>query len=317
MSTFATGTGEAEGVETVRLSGPGEHGLSAAFAPGANLILHSLTLGRRELLAQRNGLAGYVERGSTMGIPLLHPWANRLSEFGYEVAGTRVELDRDSGLFKLDPGGLPIHGAVPSLLRWDVLALDSDADGASMHARLAWDAAHPAFQIFPFPHRLDCRARLTERAVEIGVTLEPSEDRSVPVSFGFHPYLRIPGGSRARAQMTLPVRRMLVHDQSMIPTGDSEPCEPGRRQLGDTTWDDGFADLTSPPRFLLSDGDTEVSLTFLDGYRFAQVFAPPGSDFVCFEPMTAPTNALVSGGPDLTVVAPGDRYEATFEVAAG
>ena len=55
---------------------------------------------------------------------------------------------------------------------------------------------------------------------------------------------------------------------------------------------------------------------FVQGYRFAQVFAPPGSDFVCFEPMTAPTNALVAGGPNLTVVEPGGRHEAAFAIAA-
>ena len=52
----------------------------------------------------------------------------------------------------------------------------------------------------------------------------------------------------------------------------------------------------------------------LRGYPFAQVFAPPGSDFVCFEPMTAPANALARGGPDLTLVAPGESYGAAFAV---
>lgn len=191
-------------VETIHLDGPGGHGLRAAFAPGANMVLHSLTLGGRELLA-----------------------------------------------------------------------------------------------------------------IEIGVALEPTEDIPVPVSFGFHPYLRIPGGERATAQMSLPVRRALVLDASMIPTGETEQCEPGLRQLGDTDWDDGFSDLTNPPRFLLGNHGSEISLTFLHGYRFAQVFAPRGSDFVCFEPMTAPTNALAAGGVDLPVVAPGDRYGAAFEIAFG
>ena len=30
--------------------------------------------------------------------------------------------------------------------------------------------------------------------------------------------------------------------------------------------------------------------------------------------MTAPTNALVTGGPDLALVAPGGRYEAIFSI---
>jgi aldose 1-epimerase len=299
-------------IETVHLDAPGEHGPRAAFAPGANMILHSLTLDGRELLAERNGLEGYVERGSTMGVPLLHPWANRLGGLGYAAAGAEVTLDGESGLFKRDPGGLPIHGAFPTFMRWEVV--EPPRDG-SLLARLDWDRAHPAFEVFPFPHRLEYRARLGERSLQIALALAPSEDLPVPVSFGFHPYLRIPGGSRATARITLPVRRALVHDESGIPTGETEPYEPGPRPLGERGWDDGFSDLADPPRFVVEGDGSEVSVTFLRGYRFAQVFAPAGSDFVCFEPMTAPTNALVTGA-GLSVVDPGDRYEAAFEIAA-
>jgi galactose mutarotase-like enzyme len=44
------------------------------------------------------------------------------------------------------------------------------------------------------------------------------------------------------------------------------------------------------------------------------VFAPEGQDFICFEPMTAPTNALEDGG-GLTLVAPGDEYRTAFSIA--
>ena len=46
----------------------------------------------------------------------------------------------------------------------------------------------------------------------------------------------------------------------------------------------------------------------------AQVFAPPGQEFICFEPMTAPTNALVDGR-GLQLVAPGAEYRAAFSIA--
>jgi aldose 1-epimerase len=304
-------------IETIHVDAPGDHGLRAAFAPAANMILHSLTLGGRELLATRNGLQGYVESGSTMGVPFLHPWANRLAGLKYTAAGTEVVLDRDSELFKRDPGGLPIHGAFPTLLRWEVMETAAEDDAAWIMAGLDWSRSHPAFEVFPFPHRLEYHARVGARTVEIATRLEPTEDIPVPASFGFHPYLRIPGGERATAHMTLPVRRALVLDASKIPTGETERCEPGLRQLGDADWDDGFSDLTNPPRFLLGNHESEISLTFLRGYRFAQVFAPPGSDFVCFEPMTAPTNALAAGGADLPVVAPGGRYEAAFAISVG
>jgi aldose 1-epimerase len=301
--------------ETIQLTAPDARGLTATFAPDANLILHSLTLDGRELLATLNGLEDYVENGSTMGVPLLHPWANRLSGHGYTAADTAVELDRDSALFKRDPAGLPIHGALPGLSRWRVLDVATHADTAWLVAWLDWSPSHPAFELFPFPHMLEYRARVEAATVEIAVALEPTSDAPVPVSFGFHPYLRIPGGTRANANMSLPVRRLLVHDESMIPTGETAPCEPGLRQLGDSAWDDGFTDLTDPARFVLGGDDSEVTLTFLRGYPFAQVFAPPRADFVCFEPMTAPTNALAAGGPDLPVVKPGGRYDAAFEIA--
>jgi aldose 1-epimerase len=303
-------------IETIRLDGPGGDGLRAAFAPAANMVLHSLTFRGRELLAARNGLEGYVERGSTMGVPLLHPWANRLGGLGYRAAGREIVLDGDSALFKRDPDGLPIHGAWPTLLRWEVLETVSDRKAASLLARLEWDRRHSAFDLFPFPHRLEYRARVGTGRIELALVLEPTDDAAVPVAFGFHPYLRIPGASRATAEMDLPVRRVLLHDASLLPSGETEPCEPGPRPLGDTAWDDEFSELADPPRFVLRGDESEISLTFLRGYRFAHVFAPAGSDFVCFEPMTAPTNALLTGA-DLPVVAPGRRYEAAFEIAVG
>lgn len=280
------------------------------------MVLHSLTLGDRELLAERNGLEGYIERGSTMGVPLLHPWANRLGGLTYSAAGRDVALDADSALFKRDPAGLPMHGAWPTLLQWDVLESGSDGETASLLARLEWDRGHAAFELFPFPHRLEYRARAAARSVELALALEPTADVPVPVSFGFHPYLRIPGGARQSAEMSLPVRRALLSDDSMLPTGETEPFEPGPRRLGDTEWDQEFSELGDPARFVLRGGESEVSLTFLRGFPFAHVFAPADSDFVCFEPMTAPTNALVTGA-DLAVVAPGGRYEAAFEIAVG
>jgi aldose 1-epimerase len=59
-----------------------------------------------------------------------------------------------------------------------------------------------------------------------------------------------------------------------------------------------------------------VTVAFLEGYSFAQVYAPEGSDFICYEPMTAPTNAIASGD-SLTRVRPGDAYTAAFRIGVG
>lgn len=45
-----------------------------------------------ELLAQNEGLEAYARTGATMGIPLQHPWANRLGGWAYEALGRAVDL---------------------------------------------------------------------------------------------------------------------------------------------------------------------------------------------------------------------------------
>jgi galactose mutarotase-like enzyme len=44
------------------------------------------------------------------------------------------------------------------------------------------------------------------------------------------------------------------------------------------------------------------------------VYAPADDDVIAYEPMTAPTNALVDGGEALRLVPPGERYRAAFSI---
>src|SRR3954467_13185680 len=152
----------------IRLDSP-DGGVTATFAPEANCVCSSLTAGGVELLGQRNGLDAYVEKGSTMGIPLLHPWANRLDE--------RI----DSPLVKHDANGRPIHGVLPAALRWD-----AEAQGDTLRATLDW-GRDELLAVFPHPHRLALEATVTADALTLTTTLE-ARDGEVPVSFGYHPY---------------------------------------------------------------------------------------------------------------------------------
>src|ERR1700760_4160495 len=76
-----------EGFAGLTLESDARGGLVAVFVPEAGMICCSLKHRGEELLGQRNGLRGYVERYSTMGIPFLHPWANRLGAGRFELAG--------------------------------------------------------------------------------------------------------------------------------------------------------------------------------------------------------------------------------------
>jgi aldose 1-epimerase len=71
--------------------------------------------------------------------------------------------------------------------------------------------------------------------------------------------------------------------------------------------------LEAGASFSLSGACRRITVELLAGYPYAQVFAPKGSDCVALEPMTAPTNALVSGR-GLHLVSPGQEFQATFRI---
>jgi aldose 1-epimerase len=82
--------------------------------------------------------------------------------------------------------------------------------------------------------------------------------------------------------------------------------------LGDAGYDDAFDGLADPPEFVLAGAGRRVALRFLEGYRFAQVYAPPGASFISFEPMTAPINPFED--PRTILASPGSTYRARYEI---
>jgi len=274
-------------------------GMVAQFAPSLGMVCCSLLHAGEELLELRGGLDAYAEHGSTMGIPLLHPWANRLAA---PVAA--------SPLLPTDPNGVPIHGVLPSALPFTV----EHETASSLEAVFSTDDHPGVLEVFPFPHRLRVQASLTDDALEIRTTLLALGRRPVPIAFGYHPYLRLPGGSRPSAEIDIPVPTRLVLDDRRIPTGERVRAPVTRGPLAERTFDDGFAEVADGAAFVVGGPGRTVTVTFLEGYGFAQVYAPEGSDFICYEPMTAPTNALASGD-SLTRVRPGDAYTAAFRLS--
>jgi galactose mutarotase-like enzyme len=291
--------------------------IAVTVVVGAGMVVSSLRHRGDELLDPRGGVARFAATGSTMGIPLLHPWANRLSGFTYTAAGRRVTLPSDASLLHLDENGLPLHGLVPSRSHWIVERSAADDTQALLAARLDFSPDAAALAAFPFPHVLRLTFAVSTTTLAVMATLTPASDVPVPVSFGFHPYLRLPGVPREEWVVALPVGRRLELDARQLPTGASSPVRLAPGALGARAFDDAFTDLDTPARFTLSGGGRTIAVTFLEGFPMTQVFAPAGRSFVCFEPMTAPTNALVTGGAALPVVHPGATFRAAFSVHLG
>ncbi len=302
-----------DGLEAVTLSAP-DDGIEAAFVPGAGMVGCSLRHGSVELLGQRGGLPRYVERRSTMGIPLLHPWANRLGARRFEVAGRDVDVDAAEPPAGTDPNGLPIHGLLSAAPGWEVSGREPTDDGGTLTARFDFAAHEGLLRAFPFPHEIEIEATLAGSVLTIATSVEATEEVPVPISFGYHPYFTLPGDDRADWEVEIPVRERLLLDDRMLPTGDREAVEVESGPLGTRIFDDAY---TAPPpgeRFAVTGGGRRIEVAFDSGYSYAQVYAPDDDDVIALEPMTAPTNALVTGGSQLPVASLGGTYRASFSV---
>jgi aldose 1-epimerase len=281
-------------------------GLEAVFWPGRGMLGASLRHQGVELLGRVDDLKAAAAHGSTAGIPLLHPWANRLAASHYSAAGREVALDPNSRLLHFDAHGLPIHGVPWPHLTWQVLETGSD----KLSARLTW-TREDLLTVFPFPHCLDMTATLRPGDLTLETILTAGPETPVPVSFGFHPYLVLPGLPRGRWRLNLPPMLRLVANERGIPTDAKEPVPGFDAALGDQDFDDGFAGLEDGAKFSLAGAGRRLTVEWLAGYRFAQVYAPADHDFIAFEPMTAPTSALTTGH-DLILIEPGATFKAAF-----
>jgi aldose 1-epimerase len=301
--------GELEGFETITLSAGA---LEASFAPALGMAGVSLRHGAEELLDRRAGLRAYARTGAVMGIPLLYPWANRLAAHEYTLAGRRVTLPPGPPLVHCEEHGLPIHGLLNASPHWRITTHES----ARVVARLDFASRPELLAAFPYPHVLELEAALSAERLRVTTTVSPTAQVAVPIAFGFHPYLRLPGVPREEWLVAFPARRHLALDERSIPTGAGQR-EPAKRfGLADRAFDDGYDSLADGAAFSIAGGGRTITVTFDAGCPAGQVFSPAGAPFICFEPMTAPTNALRSGA-GLRWVRPGDAFSASFSIHVG
>jgi len=279
--------------------------LEATFHPEVGMVGSSLRHRGEELLGQRGGLEKYAKSGSSFGIPLLHPWANRLGGWSYG----QVDLDRERSPIRVEENGLPIHGLLTASPHWRVA--DQRDDGFT--AAFSFDRPE-LLLAFPYPHELEVEVSLTGAVLTVQTTLRTTGVMAVPVSFGYHPYLTLPGARRAEWLVEMPVTCRAVLDGNGIPTGANDPVDLEPGPLGAQTFDDMFPDIAPGATFAVEGGGRRVGVVFEEGYPVAQVYAPEGKDFICFEPMTAPTNALVTGA-GLRRVEPGAELSARFSIS--
>src|SRR4051812_47064876 len=157
--------GRVAGLEAIGLHDDASD-LHATWVPGAGMLGASLVHHGRELLWRGAGVAAYAGRRAFMGIPFLHPWANRLGGMGYRAGGRDVALDPSSPLLLLDDAGLPIHGVLNASRRWTVREAAAGDGSARLVAELEYDGRQ-LLRVFPFPHHLEMAVEVADGALRV------------------------------------------------------------------------------------------------------------------------------------------------------
>jgi aldose 1-epimerase len=321
MSDYSARESSAGGVAIVQLADTARQ-TTLSIAPSVgNIAYEWLVRGRNYLHFPYATPAEFAARPRLCGVPFLAPWANRLDGDAFWANGKRYVLNPALGNLRRDGNQKPIHGLISFTNLWKLVEAKSDDASAWATSRLEFGHYPDLLAQFPWAHTITMTYRLRAGAVEVETAIENHAVEPMPVAVGFHPYFRLQDTHRDEWHVHLAARDHLVLNQQLIPTGERKPVEfadPYSLSLGPL--DDVFGNLVRDPdgraRFHVEGGRERITVAYGPKYTVAVVYAPKGQDFICFEPMSAITNAfnLAHDGKyaELQSIAPGETWRESF-----
>jgi aldose 1-epimerase len=211
------------------------------------------------------------------------------------VNGREYRLNEALGNIRPDGNKNPIHGLVLYTDRWQQLELVASSGAATYRARLDFHRYPEWMAQFPFAHSIEMTYRLAGGVLEVITEITNVSAEPLPVAIGFHPYYRLPGGRDAWT-LTIPAREHVDLTDKLIPSGKRSPLVSTSLPLKGNQQDDVYTSLITGAKgfseFAMTDGKRKIVFGFGPKYPVGVVYAPPGRDFVCFEPMAAITDAF-------------------------
>ncbi len=308
-------------VEVVQLADAANH-TEVSIAPSiGNMAYEIKVAGNNILWFPYQSPAELKAKPQFCGIPFLAPWANRLDGDTYWVNGKKHVLNPALGNVRRDGHQKPIHGLLSYSPDWEVISVKADAHSASTTSRFDF-AGHPDLMAqFPFAHTITMTYRLADGAVEVETAIDNHAAEPMPVAIGYHPYFRLNDSPRDQWKVHLAAQDHLALSNELIPTGERKPVEfADPLSLAGSQLDDVFGKLVrgadGRADFWVQGAKQRITVVYGPKYTVAVVYAPPGRDFICFEPMAAVTNAfnLAHSGvyPDLQSIPPATQWKESF-----
>lgn len=269
-------------------------------------------------------LSEFKAKPTLLGNPFLGPWANRLDSDGYWANGRRYQLNPELKNFNRAQAGKPIHGLLQYASEWKVINVTSGKDSAAATSRLEFWRRPDWMAQFPFAHVIEMSYRLSNGVLEVDTTVENLSTEAMPLSIAYHPYFTLTDAPRDEWLVSIPAKARYTLNEALLPTGETNPnAYPNPLPLKDTQLDDVFGGLQAASdgrtTFAVQGRNQKISVVFGPKYPVAVVYAPKGRPFVCFEPMTGPTNAfnLAHEGKykGLQTISPGSKWRESYWIA--
>lgn len=313
MAQFRVGLELIDGHPVVRL-GETDSASEVLVAPGFGANSYDFTVRGKKVFWSPGGagLGDLMSRPRLAGNPLLSPWANRIDGLSYRANGKTYRLNPDLGNLRLDANRNPIHGLVTFTRLWQLKEVAANNDEAFVRMELDCSREPDWLAQFPFPHRLSITYRLTPGTLEVVTEVENLASEPMPLAIGYHPYFQITDAPRDEWEVTIPARDVLLLSPQLIPTGErsANPYAPGTRLKG-IVLDTVFGNLPEQATFRVKGKSQTIDVVYGKDYTIGVVYAPAGQNFICFEPMTAPTNAFNTPGSHKTI-APAGRWRESY-----
>ena len=318
--SYQTRREQVDGLEVIRLI-DSDRDLTASLLPQLGNIAFELTLkGKNYLWHPPLRLSEMAAKHPMMGVPLLSPWANRLDQDSYWINGAQYTVNRKLGNIRDDQNHKPIHGLV-LYEPWEVMEVTADGESARATSRFRFTRQPKLMAQFPFAHELHLEHTLKGGRLSVRLKLRNESAEPIPIAIGFHPYFTLPEAPRDSWKIDLPVKEHVELSPALIPTGKTEPvAQSNGLGLANKSFDDVFTGLTRNQDgyavFRVESAHASLSTGFGPGYHVGVVYSPQSSNFICFEPMAALTDAfnLAHMGlyNDLRSVPPEQDWEEEF-----
>ncbi len=265
--------------------------LRLSLAPDLGGSILSFSKGAADIL--RPAPEGAADALATACFPLV-PYANRIAHGGFVFGGRTARLERN-----MAGQAHPLHGD-----GWRGAWRVEAREGTS--AILAFDPKHSGW---PWAYAARQTARLTPSGLALELEVTNLDAAPGPFGIGFHPYF--PQSSQAR--LTASVDGVWLVDDELLPTRwTAAPLvdwSAGAAVRGDELIDHCHTNWSGEARIDYGAGRPGLRLSASPELAHLHVYAPPGEDFFCVEPVSHPPNALNRADPQaegVRVLQPGE-----------